>query len=565
MSDVRQTSVQVPASAVQALDRFRAKRELSRDAAMRVLLAAHLERQAAVLAGDRLTHVSTLMRHPLRPLYEGAWPDLRSHLKMRLTADLIAAAQAAGLVLPGQTRGGGHADYRARPLTDSVVTAIAAEEQLSDEVLDGLRPCIRHQSAVGLWRLVVAATLTSEEQKLIEWHRGVPIYEGETRRRVTEILREGRSAWHDQFRFQVARFLVQRYLSLSDDQEGMLYDQRDGFEWSELRDNFEKYGLRDEDLDEFRPRWVLDLDGRGGANLWRIGRQVALEDLAEELLNDGRSGGGLAVEAHPPGWLLRSPSSWFAVPLPEFATVASRNEYDATHVLRLRTVNPEGKFVWPISGDRSGVWHTVAGIRSVVDAVGLRRGREGLAAGLLSAEIAELMLIVAEEDEDVPGLAAPMPVHIAHRAGLISDAEKGEIIRAARSDTQQNLYRFIEQMRSIGEAQRASDLEDLMDDPSRFFRLAFRDGLPVGLSNDISVAFVKPVLEFKFASIAQAIEDGLRDPAITWLSKWMLKKCRFILRDDRMREWQRSMDNNRHRRRFEGTESLQRHDDADAT
>jgi hypothetical protein len=33
------------------------------------------------------------------------------------------------------------------------MTAIAAVEVLTDEVLSGLRPCIRHQSAIGFWNV----------------------------------------------------------------------------------------------------------------------------------------------------------------------------------------------------------------------------------------------------------------------------------------------------------------------------------------------------------------------------------------------------------------------------
>lgn len=84
-----------------------------------------------------------------------------------------------------------------------------------------------------------------------------------------------------------------------------------------------------------------------------------------------------------------------------------------------------------------------------------------------------------------------MPVRIAHQAGLVGDAEHDRIVEAARNST----------------------------------------------------------------SLAQEIADGTAEPALTWLVKQFLWKYRAILRDDRMTEWQRGLDNNRHRPQWQGTDS----------
>jgi hypothetical protein len=72
-------------------------------------------------------------------------------LRLRWTQDMAERARAVSLRLPGQARRGHH-DYQARLFTD-IVTAIAVQEQFTDEFLDGLVPVLRHREAIGLWQL----------------------------------------------------------------------------------------------------------------------------------------------------------------------------------------------------------------------------------------------------------------------------------------------------------------------------------------------------------------------------------------------------------------------------
>lgn len=526
---------------------------ISREEAVRRLLAAHVDRQKRLAPSDRLTHISTILRHPPRPIHPGAGPDLRVQLKVRLPDELATEARRVGLALPGQSRTGGNGDYRARPLTDAIMTAIAAAEPMTDEVLVGLRPCLRHQSAIGLWRLAVAATMTSEEQRiLVKWHaqRVDADVADEPLDRVVEILREERSGWHDQFRFQVARFLVRRFLSEHTDHEAMLYDQRDGFEWARIRGNYEQFGLTDEDFDEFSG-WGLNLDGRGAANIWRIRRRAGLEDLCAKLFDDIHDG----IDVTPPGWLLMVPDRWTAAPLSP-ATVAqgAREHVRAGRVLLLSTTNPERRFLWPMLHDDAGEARPVPGLDAVVTAA--RSGRARRPFRLQPAEIAELMLVSSLE-EDVHDRTVEMPVHIAHQAGLVTDDERDHIVEAAQEATRDRMRQFLKALGPKTTDRHLRELEAALDSPTHFHRIAFRNGLPTTLANQLSSAFVHqhPIHTITVTSLAQAVADCMPEPALTWLATWFLRDHLTILREDRMQDWQRGMDNNRHRPRFAGTDS----------
>jgi hypothetical protein len=559
---MRQTTIQVPACAVESLHRYRAAHGLSRDGAVRQLLVAHVNRQLEVPERDRLTHVSTIMRHPLRPIHPSAGPDPRVQLSMRLPEEVMSAAKDVGLVLPGQSPHGGNADYRARPLTDSIMTAIAAVEPMTDDLLGGLRPCIRHKAAVGLWRLAVAATMTSEEQRvLLEARDGGD----DALRRVVEILRAKDSAWHDQLRTRAVRFLVRRFLTEGSDEEEMLYDQRDelelqgdGLTWAEIRADFEEFGLTDERFDGFE-RWSLDLDGRGAANVWRVRRKVELEGLSRWLSVVG-SPGPLTRDIEVPGWQLRVPDRWTAVPVenPRVAAPGVRALIESGQVLLLRTANPERGFLWPLAPDEAGVPRPVRGLDTVVAAIETNwaHGRGGAAVTMPPAAIAEVLLLDnSANTDDAP---VDIPVFIAHRAGLVSEQERDQIIAAARADTRERMARFAAALRPQITDEHLRELKAAMDDEARFFQVARRKGLQPAMVDHLRTVVTKPVFRLEVVSLAQEVADGLAEPALTWLTNYVLGRYRAALRDDRMQDWQRGMDNNRHRPRFAGTDSRSR-------
>jgi hypothetical protein len=535
---VRQTSIHVPACAVEAVAYISGVRGLSRDETLRQVLAEHVDRQLELDEPDRVTHISTIMRHPLKPIHPGAAPDPRIRLSMRLPEDLAANARAVALVLPGQTRGGGIADYQARRLTDSVMTAIAAVTPLSDDVLGGLRGCIRHQAAIGLWRLAVAATLTREEQRVIDHARSR--VDGHARR-VVEILREEDSAWHDQFRVQVVRYLVRHFLIEGADEEMMLYDQRDGQEWAEIRDELERFGLADERFDGFEG-WSLNLEGRGGSHVWRLRRRVELEEVCRWLWTTRHHAADeeRTLDVRLPRWTLQVPAGWTAVPAAPLDRLPpeARQSVAAGRILLLHTSNPEQWFLWPLDGnDPRGEPFLVSGLADVTAALAGRRSR------IPPEGIAELLLVVVED-----WLAVDMPVHIAHRSGLIDDDTRDDLIIRAHRETRDRMEEFVQLARSELSPQHVEDLASAMDSPSAFVRIAYREGLPESLAEHLpSDLVVPPVCTWPVTSLAHAIAGHMSTPALTWLARHLLRNLRSLLNSDRMAAWQQGFDNNRHR------------------
>jgi hypothetical protein len=166
----RQTSVRVPREAVVALDRAVARASGSRNATIRHLLAHYVEVQNSRDPGERLTHLTTVLRLPRLPP-ERNREEPRSHLGLRIPDPLKSAALAHAFLLPGQSPRHGHHDYAGRPLTDIVMTAIELAEPIDLPALGGLPRLLPQRTAIGLWRLTVAATLTSAERRAI-WGRG---------------------------------------------------------------------------------------------------------------------------------------------------------------------------------------------------------------------------------------------------------------------------------------------------------------------------------------------------------------------------------------------------------
>ena len=82
-------------------------------------------------------------------------------------------------------------------LTDAVMTAIVVQEPFADEFLEGLLPVLRHDAALGLWHLAVAATSTVPENAIRDAAREArDTAETEGRRRLlldpglTETIRQ---------------------------------------------------------------------------------------------------------------------------------------------------------------------------------------------------------------------------------------------------------------------------------------------------------------------------------------------------------------------------------------
>ncbi|MEU6278078.1 hypothetical protein ABZ871_37640 [Streptomyces populi] len=160
----KETNVRLAPCALEALAAVMARRGASRDETVRQLLTEHVKAQERKDPEDRITHISTVLRYP-PPRWRGD-PRRDRLLRLRAPAGLLERARAVSLRLPGQHQRA-NGDYQARILTDAVTTAIAVTEPFTDDFLQGLLPLLRHEAALGLWRLTAADTSTKPERDLL--------------------------------------------------------------------------------------------------------------------------------------------------------------------------------------------------------------------------------------------------------------------------------------------------------------------------------------------------------------------------------------------------------------
>ncbi|MDX3800487.1 hypothetical protein [Streptomyces sp. AK04-3B] len=322
MSGRTETNVRLPWCALEALAAIGARRGTSRDETLRQLLSEHVEFQEDLDPDDRLTHISTVLRHPPPPLLRGE-PRPGRPVRLRAERDLLERARAVSLSLPGQYRRS-HRDYQARVITDAVMTAIAAVERFTDDALDGLLPLLRHRAARGLWRLTTAQTSTGPERELLvvaedirsglAWQTPANP-DGETDAAAERQLLlaaealEEEVGWHSPARFETTAVLARRLLAGPDAEAGerMLYEQGPAWE--------ERY--QDALQAAARPLMLLqnmanDWTGRGGTAVWRAHRRVAVQDSEDWLTSPVHGEDSATYVVSPPGWLLRAPAGWHA-------------------------------------------------------------------------------------------------------------------------------------------------------------------------------------------------------------------------------------------------------------
>ncbi|MCJ0907330.1 ribbon-helix-helix domain-containing protein [Rhodococcus sp. ARC_M6] len=129
------TNVTIPKSALDRLSEIvRMPGYKSRDQTGRYLILKYIERNEIIPADDRLTHISTVMRHPLPPIrvpnkdiaiLDPVAPT--RGLKLRLPEGVSGQARSLAFRLPGQSQFRGPSDYQSRLLTDAAMTSIAYE------------------------------------------------------------------------------------------------------------------------------------------------------------------------------------------------------------------------------------------------------------------------------------------------------------------------------------------------------------------------------------------------------------------------------------------------------
>lgn len=259
----RETNVRVPECALNRLNELTTVLGLSRDATVRQLVGEFIERQEDLAEDDRLTHISTVMRHPLPRLLK-TQPPVGTPLRLRLPEGTAQRARELAFHVPGQARSRGHRDYQSRLLTDAVMTSIAIGctaqglEPITDEVLGGLHPLLRHRAARGLWWLAVSVTQSGAENDVfLEAARDRKAREQEAARtgstpapathieqvavllRGTEAPRIGTKAagWHHRHRNRIVQRLAAEFLGGDDGRrvrmENRLYDQHEDHRWGE--------------------------------------------------------------------------------------------------------------------------------------------------------------------------------------------------------------------------------------------------------------------------------------------------------------------------------------------
>ncbi|MFI7430741.1 hypothetical protein ACIBPB_27475 [Micromonospora sp. NPDC049836] len=498
--------MRIPQAARDALLRVAGRWRQSLDETMRRLLSEHLAAQESVDdEPQRLTHVSTVMRYPL-PLPGRNQPRQGVQLRLRLDEGVADRARAVSLRLPGQYMRG-HRDYQARLLTDAVMTAIARHEPITDQVLDGVMPLLRHGAALGLWRLVTAAISTRSElevyalAELSHSKRMARPSPGPAERieHVAAALREEDVAWHAAYRSKAAQFLARKLLPVgAEAMEDILFGQNSR-EWHDLLLDMTYRSEFDNPIAGFQ-RPGHDFEGRGGSAVWRAERRLEHHGTLLWLRRSHAVGAPRVRVVRPPGWTLRIPDRWQPAVFPTGGPLPSiwRAHLDAGRVLDIGAGRQP--LLWPTTEGPDGEIIPVPRF-DLVTAVARRPRLEELIEVILVELIDPTSFEDAEPDSmsvydadfnltdsdpdldtddevelypDVDGWETRPVTMTAHRAfhlGLIDEAERNAAVDRARLATQKQMRHVIATLTDDDDHLRA-DLRAAMDDPYRFAALA---------------------------------------------------------------------------------------------
>lgn len=384
----------------------------SRDHTARYLLLKYIEKNGGVPADDRLTHISTVMRHPLPPREWDEDPVPVRRVRLRLPAGASDKARSLAFRVPGQAKSRGHADYQSRLLTDALMTSIAEEccelglSPITDSALQDVRPLIRHRAARGLWQLAVNATRTDvekdvlteaaesrEEREQLAARTGDPIEDDRYVDKLAAVLLQttnpddGEAVWHREDRFRLVQFIASEILSTAagndtDLIERALYNQC-GQEWEELvADTVNLSPKRrrkgrpsNKELALAHENNVLR-EWRGGAAKWRAQRILALPRIVEWLAQSAKSKADRTFEVDPPGWRLVLPDSWN----PTFHPPGPLPGNWAEHVAQQRVLHfdlGDTQMLWPTVDAPHGdpnVSRPVAGLQRALASLLDRKG-----------------------------------------------------------------------------------------------------------------------------------------------------------------------------------------------
>ena len=468
----RQTSVRLTESALTRVSDVCAHEGLSRDALLHRLVTDHVRTQAALDDESRLVHLSTVLSWPPpAPGARGGQRDGRRRVALRLDKHTIDLAKTTGFVLPGQAPARGPQHYKARPLTDAVTTALAVAHPYDEAGLENLPATLTHRQALALWRRTVAATSTRAEQHAL--------YRGGT---IADILREEDVSWHHPWRFQIAHHLAQHLLTGPNTATNlaMLHTQGPDFHAHvsdlELTDDF-----ADHTWLAGAPTVLEDLQGRGGAAVWRAERKVARENIPTWLRSAPHP------EPHTvdqPGWELRVPDKWTGITFRTGDHVPERLLRDITTGRVLRVDDGSHFTLWPYQDGAP-----VPGFNHVL---------APLLGHVRPAVIIELVLLTTEQFLTHPRLPAP----VAHELGFISADERDDLTTAAAEATQRSIAAAVRATYTLTDYER-DELQRGRHDLNALIDLARQVGLRFRVA--------EPSWTWEVTSIADELTAGSLD------------------------------------------------------
>lgn len=484
----QQTSVRLSPAAVAALQAITTARGLSRDATIRALLDEYLTLQAGHDEDNLLTHISTALRYPPPPTRRHE-SDGRERVAFRLDPGVADRIARFTLRLPGQParRGPGH--YSPRPLSDALAVAIARAHPYVDPGLEDLPQLITHSTAIGLWRLAVAATLTNAEAKVL-------LTAPESA--VATVLSEEDVAWHAPWRFDVARHLAGKLLVGTDRSANlsMLKEQHAGFRellHSTMREEWPDSPL----LADCTARPGVDHEGQGGAAVWRAERKLTEMQIARWLTCPPAEP---QLETLQPGWTVTMPRGWYALPFAhgQVMTAAQRAEVDGNRVLEV--VEGSRRAIWPYQRDGSPVVRF-----DLVITAGSK---------LTPASLIELALLRTDDVGD-----PWVPADLAADWGMITLEERDALHARARRNRERVAARGIRgHWRDMTKVHAA--LVKLVDQPENFAHLASQQGVPGGPFQGGHT--------WQITSLADVLTSPATDDQVRWLVHAL----------DRRRTWQ---------------------------
>ena len=510
-----------------------------------------------------MTHIATVMRYPL--------PGGRNHpatgvqLRLRLPDNLAEEAKALAFVLPGQSRFRGHQDYRARPLTDAVLTAISLQQDFSDEVLDGIRPRLRHEAARGLWQLVVLSSLSSWEAEILDSSRReyrareaqaklrIPTGPISRTSRVAAELFEQNISWHNPERNKLAGQIARELLSGSDSEtiEKRLFDHNPmDPNWAERLGRRRSHYVASLPTAAGPSTLRLRFEGRGAGATWRARRSLTLEEIRTWLIDAGAPAATCTVQA--PGWELRIPPGWR--PLIFDSRTHLPDEW-SEHLSNSRVLDLAAgsrRVLWPTVEKSAGpapvpgvdtfltTAHTHPKARnrpleflvevllrqleepteSGADDMGKALGDDGIVdlPGYLQEELYETVLI---------------PARRAHALGLITGSEQDRLIDEAEAWNDARVQKVVDSLRAHSETRVrtiAAKLEAVKRDPVAFSRiLRDYDGLLEAYNASVSFSYMPAAHPWPITSLADVIADGASTEVLSWLTGFLVSRTARLL------------------------------------